>query len=130
MGMPVCEVIARGGDALSRMMVGASDHVGQGMDGGSRKISLSIVWPGHESANWAHSIELYTPLGPLTRAQLAVLVSQMIFSFVEATGQFPPSRCPEWRVGANGISLDRLYLAGLWNTSSDMWMTEILVDTR
>ncbi|KAG1857513.1 hypothetical protein F4604DRAFT_1659373 [Suillus subluteus] len=133
LGVPMCELLARSGGALERMLVGANDGVGAQMSGplGSRRVNLKILWPGYEHLDRSYPLDIHTPAGPLTRGQLAVQVAHAFARFIEELQGYPPAQHgASWRFGNGGIGFNRLMLSALWNVYDDVWLAEVIVDFR
>ncbi|KAG2036731.1 hypothetical protein BDR03DRAFT_865663 [Suillus americanus] len=131
LGVPMCELLARSGGALERMLVGANDGVGAQMSGslGFRRVNLKILWPGYEHLDRSYPLDIHTPAGPLTRGQLAVQVAHAFARFIEVC--YPPAQHgASWRFGIGGIGFNRLMLSALWNVYDDVWLAEVIVDFR
>lgn len=41
-----------------------------------------------------------------------------------------PSKEPQWRIGPDGISFERLRLAGFWNVEGDIWQASVRVSNE
>ncbi|KAG2073354.1 hypothetical protein BDR04DRAFT_1010753 [Suillus decipiens] len=131
LGVPMCELLARSGGALERMLVSANDGVGAQMSGslGFRTINLKILWPGYEHLDRSYPLEIHTPAGPLTRGQLAVQVARAFARFIEVC--YPPAHHgASWRFGNGGIGFNRLMLSAVWNIYDDVWLAEVIIDFR
>ena len=52
---------------------------------------LPFQWPGYLHVDWARNIEIHTPTGPITRAQLANIIATNFARFVEVRLFLPAS---------------------------------------
>ncbi|KAJ3800919.1 hypothetical protein GGU11DRAFT_845331 [Lentinula aff. detonsa] len=124
-GMKMIELYARGAFALSQMMEGADDRVLAYT--GLQRITLHIRWPGYENYEWIRSVELNTPSGPVSRAELAAIISQNFYRYFEKM-QYSSTAAREWQISAMGISFDKLVLVSISNVFEDAWQAEVAVD--
>ncbi|GLB34426.1 hypothetical protein LshimejAT787_0113100 [Lyophyllum shimeji] len=125
-GVPMRELSTRSAAALGSMIVGAGDPVLAHT--GLSRITLRIIWPGYEHVDWARSIEVNTN-GPITRAQLATIVSQNFARYIEKT-RSEAARASEWQIGPSCIRYEHLVLIGLCNVFEDVWQADVAVDLR
>ncbi|KAG5637803.1 hypothetical protein H0H81_003135 [Sphagnurus paluster] len=123
-GVSMREMSVRSGAALASMVKGASDAVLA--HSGVSRITLRIIWPGYEHVDWARSIEVNTTSGPITRAQLAVIISQNFARFIEKN-RSEPSRSSDWHMGPSGIRYEHLFLMALRNVFEDVWQADVIV---
>ncbi|EIW81750.1 hypothetical protein CONPUDRAFT_143454 [Coniophora puteana RWD-64-598 SS2] len=135
-GIPITELANRSSGSATPIMKGGSDKVGAWMACNShKKIKVWLTWPGYEQLQWSHSLNVFTPVGPITRSQLAVLVALIISSFVENIRTLPADsrRPPQFELAERSgspVRVDNLVLGSLWNVADDNWMAEIYVERR
>ncbi|KAH0840349.1 hypothetical protein J3R83DRAFT_1368 [Lanmaoa asiatica] len=126
LGIPMRELVVRSGGALERMIVDANEPVGYLMSG-----SLGIRY---DHVDWAHSLDLFSSAGPVTRGQLAVQIASAFSTYVaQMAAQTPSPSAAGWRLGSNstgGIAFERLVLIAFWNVCDDHWMAEVYIDSR
>ncbi|KAG5650941.1 hypothetical protein H0H81_010478 [Sphagnurus paluster] len=123
-GVSMREMSVRSGAALASMVKGAGDAVLA--HAGVARINLRIIWPGYEHVDWARSIEVNTASGPITRAQLAVIISQNFARFIEKN-RSEPARSSDWHMGPSGIRYEHLFLMALRNVFEDVWQADVVV---
>ncbi|KAJ8081411.1 hypothetical protein PM082_007252 [Marasmius tenuissimus] len=127
-GIPLREVRTRGPQGLQQAMQGANDMILGHTQ--LRKIAFHIRWPGYEHSEWIRSIDVATPQGPITRAQLAMVISQNFARYIEKN-QYEATREIQWRLGpGGGIQFDHIVLLSLTNVFEDAWQADVAVEFR
>ncbi|KAJ8081413.1 hypothetical protein PM082_007255 [Marasmius tenuissimus] len=125
-GMPLRELCARVPHALNQMMEGANDQV---MSlAATRRIVFHIRWPGYEHVEWTRTIEVATPQGPMTRAQLAGIISQHFARYLEKV-QYEATRDIQWRIGPGGVKFEQIVLLSLVNVFENAWQAEVAIES-
>lgn len=95
-GVPLREIGARSQNALSQIITGANDVVfsSGSLAHSTKRIHLNIVWPGYEHLpEWSRPIEVFTPMGPLTRVQLAMQITANFARFLEVRLFYLDDKC-------------------------------------
>ncbi|KAF9218934.1 hypothetical protein BS17DRAFT_883170 [Gyrodon lividus] len=97
-------------------------------DSGRHDIRFVLRWPGYSTLDWARSIPIYVGGRLMSRAQLAHYIASEFKEFVTACdhGVFQTTE-PQWRVGYDGITFDRMKLSSLWNPEDNIWVASVRV---
>ncbi|KAI5120658.1 hypothetical protein M0805_007995 [Coniferiporia weirii] len=88
-------------------------------------MKLYLSWPGYSSASMLATIEC----AQISMANLAILASRHIASFVEKCSALPVSTSGvQWRVGPGAITMNNVVLTALYNTGGDIWQAELEIE--
>ncbi|KAI0053762.1 hypothetical protein FA95DRAFT_1600888 [Auriscalpium vulgare] len=129
-GVRMDEFSQKGGHFIAEHMIGGYDIIATKYK--LRTINLRIVWPGYEeSIDQGRVIDLMTPAGPMTRAQLASIVVDAMSRYCQKALQFRcDPKCAPWRIGRDAIRLDHFVLVALLNISGDTWQADIILERQ
>ncbi|TFK60459.1 hypothetical protein BDN72DRAFT_526234 [Pluteus cervinus] len=94
---------------------------------GLQKITLRIIWPGYEYITFSRVIEIVRPSGPITRSDLAAVVSANFCRYLEKA-KSSPSTETEWTVGPSSVRFEHLILVSLVNVWENVWQAAIATD--
>ncbi|KDQ63932.1 hypothetical protein JAAARDRAFT_86951, partial [Jaapia argillacea MUCL 33604] len=128
MGVKIREVASRGVHGVAAMMAGPHDPVL--VHTGMRNIKFCITWPGYPHVEWLRTIDIVTPTGPITRSQLAALVSQQYMRFIEKCQHenISGSQFAQWRLGYPNLGVEHLVLMSITNVLDDVWQATITIE--
>ncbi|TFK24498.1 hypothetical protein FA15DRAFT_680663 [Coprinopsis marcescibilis] len=126
-GIMMRDLSTRNISAIGQLLAGANDAVMAST--GLKQITLRIMWPGYTHVDWSRVIDLIAPTGPITRAQLALLIAQNFARFMEIARTQSPTAA-EYVIAPGAIQYEHLVLVGLHNVFEDVWQADIAIDRR